>query len=148
MYPKVVTYPKNLLKNGEKRRIVPETVIDASALLALLNAEPGEDIVTEALPGGAISAVNLSEVIAKLCDAGMPEKAIRRALQPLGLEVVPFDEEQSYQAGLLRTVTQDTGISLGDRACLNLAKMREAIALTADKAWSRLSVGVTVKVIR
>ena len=123
-------------------------VIDASALLALLNAEPGDDVVTEALPGGVISAVNLSEVVAKLCDAGMPEKAIRQALQPLGLEVVPFDEEQSYQAGLLRTSTQDMGISLGDRACLSLAKMQHVTALTADKVWSGLSVGVTVKVIR
>jgi PIN domain nuclease of toxin-antitoxin system len=127
---------------------VLKTVIDASALLALLNAEPGADIVTEALPGGVISAVNLSEVIAKLCDAGMPEKAIRQALQPLGLEIVHFDEEQSYQAGLLRTSTQDMGISLGDRACLSLAKMLGAVALTADRAWAELSVGATVKVIR
>lgn len=127
---------------------MPKTVIDASALLALLNAEPGSDIVVEALPGGVISAVNLSEVIAKLCDAGMPEKAIRQALQPLGLEIVPFDEEQSYQAGLLRTSTQDMGISLGDRACLSLAKTLGVLALTADRAWAGLSVDVTIKVIR
>jgi len=127
---------------------VPKTVIDASALLALLNAEQGADIVTEALPSGVISAVNLSEVIAKLCDAGMPEKAIRQAIQPLGLEIVSFDEEQSYQAGLLRTSTQDMGISLGDRACLSLAKMLGVVALTADRAWAGLSIGVTVKVIR
>jgi ribonuclease VapC len=127
---------------------VPEIVIDASALLALLNAEPGSDVVAEALPGGVISAVNLSEVVAKLCDAGMPEKAIHQALQPLGIEIVPFDEEQSYQAGLLRTVTQEMGISLGDRACLSLARMLGVVALTADKAWAGLSVGATVKVIR
>jgi ribonuclease VapC len=127
---------------------MPEVVIDASALLALLNAEPGADVVAEALPQGVISAVNLSEVIAKLCDAGMPEKAIHQALQPLGLEVVPFDEEQSYQAGLLRTSTQNLGVSLGDRACLSLAKMRDMIALTADKAWAGLSVGAKIKVIR
>ena len=127
---------------------MPESVIDASALLALLNAERGADVVTEALPGGVISAVNLSEVIAKLCDAGMPEKAIRQALQPLGLEVVPFDEEQSYQAGLLRTSTQDMGISLGDRACLSLAKIRGVVALTADRTWAGLSVGANIKVIR
>ena len=127
---------------------MPETVIDASALLALLNAEPGADVVAEALLGGVISAVNLSEVVAKLCDAGMPEKAIRQSLQPLGLEIVPFDEEQSYQAGLLRTSTQDMGISLGDRACLNLAKMLGVVAITADRAWVGLSVGATIKVIR
>ena len=127
---------------------MPEVVIDASALLALLNAEPGADIVAETLPGGVISAVNLSEVVAKLCDAGMPEKAIHQALQPLGLEIIPFDEEQAYQAGLLRASTQDRGVSLGDRACLSLAKMLGVVALTADKAWAGLSVGATIKVIR
>jgi len=127
---------------------VPEAVIDASALLALLNDEPGADVVAEALPQGIISAVNLSEVVAKLCDAGMPEKAIHQALQPLGIEIVPFDEEQAYQAGLLRTSTQDFGISLGDRACLSLAKKLGIDALTADKAWAELSIGATIKVIR
>jgi ribonuclease VapC len=127
---------------------VPEAVIDASALLALLNDEPGADVVAEALPQGVISAVNLSEVIAKLCDAGMPEKAIHQALQPLGIEIIPFDEEQAYQAGLLRISTQDLGISLGDRACLSLAKKLGIDALTADKAWVELSIGTTIKVIR
>jgi len=127
---------------------VPEVVVDASALLALLNAEPGADIVAEALPRGVISAVNLSEVVAKLCEAGMPENAIRQALQPLGLEIVPFDEEQAYQAGLLRAATQTVGVSLGDRACLSLAKILGVVALTADRTWAGLSVGVTTKVIR
>lgn len=127
---------------------MPEAVIDASALLALLNDEPGADVVAEALPQVVISAVNLSEVVAKLCDAGMPEKAIHQALQPLGIEIVPFDEEQAYQAGLLRTPTQDFGISLGDRACLSLAKKLGIDALTADRAWAELSIGTTIKVIR
>ena len=127
---------------------MPEVVIDASALLALLNAEPGADVVAEALSEGVISAVNLSEVVAKLCEAGMPEKAIHQALQPLGLEIVPFDEAQAYQAGLLHVATQDMGASLGDRACLSLAKMRGVVTLTADRAWASLSVGATIKVIR
>ena len=127
---------------------MPEAVIDASALLALLNDEPGADVVAEALPEGVISAVNLSEVVAKLCDAGMPEKAIHQALQPFGIEIVPFDEEQAYQAGLLRTSTQNFGISLGDRACLSLAKKLGIDALTADRAWTELSIGTTIKVIR
>ena len=127
---------------------MPEVVIDASALLALLNGEPGADVVEEALPGGIISAVNLSEVVAKLCDTGMPEKAIRQVLTPLGLEIASFDEEQSYQAGMMGLSTQDSGISLSDRACLSLAKMLGVIALTADRAWAGLSVGVKVRVIR
>jgi ribonuclease VapC len=127
---------------------VAEAVIDASALLSLLNAEPGADMVAEVLPESVMSAVNLSEVIAKLCDAGMPEKAIYQALQTLGIEIVPFDEEQAYQSGLLRASTQDLGISLGDRACLSLAKKLGIDALTADRAWTKLSIGTTIKVIR
>ncbi|MFP4641723.1 MAG: type II toxin-antitoxin system VapC family toxin [Dehalococcoidia bacterium] len=125
-----------------------EAVIDASALLALLNAEPGSDVVAEALPGGAISTVNLSEVVAKLCEAGMPENAIHQALQSLGLEVVPFYEDHAYQAGLLRASTRAAGLSLGDRACLSLAKRMGIAALTTDRTWEGLSVGANVRVIR
>ena len=123
-------------------------VIDASALLALLNGEPGADVVAQALPGGVISAVNVSEVVAKLAEFGIPEKAIYQALKPLGLDVVFFSEEQAYLAGLLRPATQNIGVSLGDRACLSLAKMQELTALTADRAWANPAIGVTIKVIR
>ena len=125
-----------------------EVVLDASALLALLNAEPGAEHVAEVLPQAAISAVNLSEVVAKLADAGMPDQAIRDALQGLPLDVVPFDTEQAYQAGLLRPATRSVGLSLGDRGCLNLARSLGLPALTADRTWEQLSVGAKVRVIR
>jgi ribonuclease VapC len=127
---------------------VAEVVLDASALLALLNAESGAEVVAEAIPVAAISAINLSEVVSKLSEAGMPERAIRSCLQPLGLEVIPFDEEQAYQAGLLRVLTRDVGLSLGDRGCLGLAKKLGLVTLTADRTWLELSMGVTVKIIR
>lgn len=125
-----------------------EVVIDASALLALMNAESGAKIVAEAIPGAAISAVNLSEVVAKLSEAGMPESAIRHSLQPLGLEVIPLDEDQAYRSGLLRTSTKRAGLSLGDRGCLGLALKLGLPVLTADRTWLELSIGVEVKTIR
>jgi ribonuclease VapC len=134
--------------NGARKPTVSKTVIDASALLALLNAEPGADIVADALPDRAISAVNLSEVIAGLSAAGMPENAIRQALRSLGLEIIPFDEEQAYQAGLLYTSTREAGLSLGDRACLGLSVTLGISALTADRVWAGLPVGITIQVIR
>ena len=127
---------------------MPEAVIDASALLALLNAEPGADTVAQALPGAVISAVNLSEVVAKLSQAGLPENAVRQALQPLGLSVEPFEEEQAYQAGLLHTATRRLGLSLGDRACLGLAQQLGVPGLTADKTWAEISSVASVTVIR
>lgn len=78
----------------------------------------------------------------------MPEDAIRQVIEPLGLEVKPFDEEQAYKVGLLHAATSAAGISLGDRACLNLGKILGVVTLTADKMWKGLDVNVNIKVIR
>jgi PIN domain nuclease of toxin-antitoxin system len=91
--------------------------------------------------------VNLSEVVAKLADAGMPEGEIRSALDSLGLEVVPFDMGQAYRAGLLRPQTKAIGLSLGDRACMALAQARGSSVLTKDKAWTKVRIGLKVRVI-
>lgn len=52
--------------------------------------------------------------------------------------------------GLLRPMTRQVGLSLGNRACLALAKSRQAIALTADRAWTELdpSLGIAIQCIR
>ncbi|BDG60494.1 type II toxin-antitoxin system VapC family toxin [Caldinitratiruptor microaerophilus] len=124
-------------------------VLDASALLALLNNEPGaEQVMAALLEGAVISAVNLSEVTAKLADVGMPEAEIRQVLGPLPMDVVPFDAESAYQTGLLRVHTREAGLSLGDRACLALAKQLGRPALTAERAWGQLKSDVEVRLIR
>ncbi|MGH8937372.1 MAG: type II toxin-antitoxin system VapC family toxin [Acidimicrobiia bacterium] len=124
------------------------TILDASALLTLLLREAGADQVIEALPEAAISAVNLSEAIGKLADAGMPEPVIRHSLGVLPLEVVPFEEEQAYRTGFLQPSTKGAGLSLGDRVCLALAISRGVRALTADRAWLDVDVGAELTVIR
>jgi ribonuclease VapC len=126
---------------------VSDVVLDASALLALLQDEPGAGRVLESLPGALISSVNLSEVVAKLSELGMPEADIRTALS-LGLDVIPFDASLAFDAGLLRTATRSAGLSLGDRACLALAESRSLPALTTDRAWARLDLDVTIEVVR
>ena len=125
-----------------------ERVLDASALLALLNAEKGADRVQDLLPQAVISAVNLAEVVTRLSAIGMPEAEIRNTLALLGLETIPFGEEQAYQAGLLYPPTQPLGLSLGDRACLALAKTTTATAVTADRAWGDLDIGIAINLIR
>lgn len=125
-----------------------EAVLDATALLALLQEEPGAETVAEAIPQSSISAINLAEVVGKLVDAGMPEEAVRTALAGLGIEVVPFDEDLAYRTGLLRPLTSPYGLSLGDRACLALGQRLGRPVLTADRVWASLKVGVKVRVIR
>ena len=125
-----------------------EVVLDSSALLALLNDEPGADVVAGLLRNSAMSTVNVSEVTAKLAEAGIREHDIRRTVGGLVLEMAPFDADQAVQAGMLRRATRKAGLSLGDRACLALAKRLGVPAATADHAWQRVDVGVRLTMVR
>ena len=123
-------------------------VLDASALLALLNAEPGSEAVEQELADAVISAVNLAEVVGKLAEKGMPENTIRATLAPLALPVHVLDEDLAWEAGLLRPHTKSRGLSLGDRACLALGKQLGSPVLTADRTWTKLNIGVSVRTVR
>ncbi len=123
-------------------------VLDASAILALLNNEPGSEVVLNILTEAVISSVNLSEVIAKLADSGMPEAEVREVINTLGLEVAEFDTEMAHNAGMLRPLTKSLGLSFGDRACLTLGKSLGLPILTTDRAWVDLELGINVQVIR
>lgn len=124
-------------------------VLDASALLALLKREMGsEKVVLAITEGSAMSTVNLSEVVAKLSEGGMPDDAIHESLDSLELDVIDFDVKQAYRAGLLRTLTKRVGLSLGDRACLALAQQLNLPTLTTDRAWKDVVPGISVQTLR
>jgi PIN domain nuclease of toxin-antitoxin system len=126
---------------------VSESVWDASAVLALLQEEAGWEALA-AEPPGIVGSVNLSEVVAKLADAGMPEEAIRSALSELSLDVRRLDEEQALRAGMLRPATRALGLSLGDRCCLALGAALGLPVLTTDRRWGDVEVEVGVRVAR
>lgn len=116
-------------------------------VLAVLHQEAGwERALAE--PPGIISTVNLSEVAAKLADAGMPEAALREALGHLGLEPLPLEEEHALRAGLLRPVTRHLGLSLGDRCCLALAQALDLPVLTNERLWLELDLGLDIRLMR
>ena len=118
-----------------------KNVLDASAVLAVLNGEPGEKKVIPLLAESAISAVNLTEVGAKLLEAGMEEASAQIAVSVLGIgEIVDFTEDSAWEAAQLRPLTKQYGLSLGDRACLALAHKLNVPAVTADKEWSKFKL--------
>ena len=125
-------------------------VLDASALLALLRAEPGHERVQAVLADAAMTAVNLGEVVGHLARNGGAEADIRHILEPLPFELIPFGEDLAYIAGLLLPATRPAGLSFGDRACLALARKLCVKSLTADRAWPSVapSIGVEVELIR
>ncbi len=101
------------------------------------------------LPHVVVSAVNLSEVVAKLADYGVGSTEARAALDGLDLEVRAFDAAEAYTAGALRGATRALGLSLGDRACVALAVNLRSVAITADRAWAKLPPDVArIEVIR
>jgi PIN domain nuclease of toxin-antitoxin system len=121
---------------------------DASALLALLGREiPTLEADATSRPL-IISAVNLSEVVAKLTERGMPAALIRQTLAGLPLDVEAFSADDALRAGELRAATRAQGLSLGDRACLALALRLGLPALTTDRAWGDLDIGVAVRAAR
>jgi ribonuclease VapC len=124
-------------------------VLDASAILAFLNQETGHQRVAELLRDGAVvSAVNLAEVAARLSEAGGSDSQIRIILDVLQLEVAAFGADLAYRTAMLRLPTRHLGLSLGDRACLALAEQLGLPAVSADRAWGNLQIGVPIELLR
>lgn len=128
-----------------------QTVLDASALLALIQNEAGANLVNDAIAQGQaiISSINLSEVVAKLAESGMPREAITSFQNQLPVEVVDFNSAMALETGLLRPATRPLGLSLGDRACLATAMVLGNLpVLTADRAWVELKDNFKITVLR
>ena len=123
-------------------------VIDASALLAYLQDEPGGSRVGDCLDGALLSSVNLSEVIQKAAQFGADTAGLATDLAEIGICFEPFTLDQAEIAAGLWPTTRKLGLSLADRACLALAIDYDAQVLTTDKAWRDLDIRLAVEVIR
>lgn len=123
-------------------------VLDASSVIALVRNEPGADRVRAVGPGALLSSVNLAEVVSRLWERGMNPEAVRRSLEQISLQVVPFDEYLAYLTARLRGATRSAQLSLADRACLALAVHRRLPVLTADSRWARVKIGVDIRFVR
>jgi PIN domain nuclease of toxin-antitoxin system len=125
-------------------------VLDTSAILAYFWQEPGWEMVADILSqkNHVVSSVNLAELVGKARLEGMPEPAVEDMLDSLELDVREFNSEQALVCGLLQPTTRPAGLSLGDRACLALAKSLDAVAVTADRPWLALNLDIRVDCIR
>lgn len=123
-------------------------MLDASALLAFLNGEPGGDTVPAMTGDAVISSVNFAEIVSVLTAQGMDEALVRKQLGLLVLDVRDFGRQAAEEAGFMIAQTRSSGLSLGDRACLAAARHERIPALTADRSWSKIDVGVEIQFIR
>ena len=125
-----------------------KAVLDASALLAYLQNEPGSEVVKAVLLESAISSVNWAEVVQKSIAAGVDVTGLREDVQALGLTILPFTPEEAEIAARLWPKTRSHGLSLGDRACLSLGLRLAVPVMTTDQVWASLDLSIAVHVVR
>ena len=125
-------------------------VLDASALLALLQTEPGSDAVLSRIKHGAccISAVNVTRVLTRLIDRGMRGKMPKPHSTRLNWRCRHSTMPRRVPAPHCVRHRAAVGLSIGDRAYLALARSQQMPALTEGRAWAQLDCGVIIEQIR
>lgn len=134
------------------KKLATGTILDASAVLAFLQGEPGAEMVQVALENEHcwVGAANQAEIIAKSIDRGVDGVSVKTILADLAYTVVAITAEDGAQAGWLRTQTRVAGLNLGDRLCLAQAQRLKAKVLTADRPWLNVAdeLGLAIQCIR
>lgn len=88
------------------------TVLDASAVLALIHDELGSDLVAARMAGSLLSAPNLAEVVGKLVDANLDVARLQRLLAAAGVIIEPLSAEDAELAGAMRALDGGRTLSL------------------------------------
>jgi PIN domain nuclease of toxin-antitoxin system len=124
-------------------------VLDASALLALIQNEKGADVVNPLLKRAVMSTINVAEVLTALQRVEIQPKDAIVSICDIIQGIIPFDIEQAQCTAELQPYVRHKGLSLGDRACLALGQKLQAPIYTADKIWSELQLNnITINIIR
>jgi ribonuclease VapC len=125
-----------------------DVVLDASAIIAVINREPGAERVVPVADGAVVSSLIVAEVVTWLALRNIPEREIVATIDELNFRIEAFDQSRAMTAGLLVSKTKRRGLSLADRACLALAIELGLPAMTANRAWRNLDIGVEIRLVR
>ena len=134
----------------ESQTALTPVILDSSVVLTYLLDEPGRLAAEAAIADrGRISSANLAEVIGRLVRDGTDPGIA--ADTKLALPLIIIDWMRVWPSGRRDGApTRRFGLSLGDRACLALAKREGLPAMTADRVGRSAApvVGVEVRLIR
>lgn len=133
-------------------------VLDASALIALLRAEPGGSMVRQILQdadrSSGVSAINLAEsvdVLVRVFDIDESDIADAFDLLELGgLAVIDMDGQTAWRAGMFRARHYRKGsaeISHADSVAAITASARMEALVTSDRALIRVARAAGIEVI-
>jgi len=124
-------------------------ILDASALLALIQEESGAEVIKPLLKFSVMSAVNVTEVLSVLQRANITPEEGLSLITDIVATILPFDLEQAEQAAKLHPLVQSKGLSLADRACIAIGLKLQLPIYTADRVWGELQLnGADIKLIR
>lgn len=124
-------------------------ILDASALLALIQEETGAEIIKPLLKFSVISVVNVTETLSVLQRTNISPEEGLTLITDIITTIVPFDLEQAEQVAKLHPLVQPQGLSLADRACIALGIKLQIPIYTADRIWSDLQIdNANIKLIR
>jgi uncharacterized protein len=125
-------------------------VLDASAVLDLLENGPGAERVEQILAGAdnnenavSMSVLNWGEVFYNVW-LHHGEQAARSAIAELSrlpIEIVPVEEDQALKAGEIKALHK---LSFVDCVAGSLAELRSATLVTADRDFQKLGRRVRV----
>ena len=130
-------------------------VLDASAIVALIRKEKGHGVIQQVVAAGAVVAsTGLAEALIVCRRQGHSRTSADLAvdLGALGLRVEPVTYEDAVEMDYLTQVSDqaknensDIGsLSLGDVACLAVARRLELKVIASDGTWELLDLGVEV----
>ncbi len=123
-------------------------VLDSSALLAVLLGETGSDRVVAILPGAAMSAANLAEVLTKVEQRGLDSEAAYGHVLALGVQIIAVEPLHARLAAKISRAPRSLNLSLGDRLCIALAIALGSEVLTSDRAMAQFRAGTNVHLFR
>ncbi|MEO8660051.1 MAG: PIN domain-containing protein [Bryobacteraceae bacterium] len=127
-----------------------EFCLDASALLALMQQEPGFEIVAATLDRAVMHSVNVLEVLRKLTRNGLPPEVAVELFEELHINVIEQISMRHLKAATaLIDQSKSLRLSLGDCVCLMLGEELNCTILTSEKSWSKVHLRAgTVRQIR
>ncbi len=125
-----------------------EFVLDASAVLAFVRGEAGEENVAKARERSVVSALNLLEAFSKLVRYDMPADNVRTFLRETFPNIVPLDRELAEDSAQFHAATRKMGLSYADCVCITLGGQRGATVLTADRRWKDIEPNLSIELIR
>ncbi|MDX2104689.1 MAG: PIN domain-containing protein [Alphaproteobacteria bacterium] len=122
-----------------------QVVFDATALLALLEAETPHQALDDLVGSAVLSAIGADEVLTVLGRRGVPLAQAMALVIDTGIHIVDFTYEHATAAARIQADPAGAALGVSARAALALGLVLDATVVTADPALERFAhLGVRV----